>query len=217
MKRKRIRNGDTAEQIAAVLRAEIVAGDHAPGAILYQEELAERFQTSRMPIRDSLKILEREGLVVVPANKSATVAPLDPAHFIEINEMRAVAEPLALRTAIPELTNRQIELAVEIQTRAEQSDIANFATLNKDFHMALMEPCGKPLLIAHIASLNDLSQRYFQIAATELKYAKRSDEEHRALIGACMKRDVTAACKILEQHILSASEEMQTLIATAAK
>lgn len=217
MDRTRTRDGDTAEQIAAVLRAEIVAGECAPGAVLYQEDLAERFQTSRMPIRDSLKILEREGLVVVPANKSAIVAPLDPASFMEINEMRSVAEPLALRNAIPELTNRQIERAVEIQTRAEQSDIADFASLNRDFHMVLMVPCGRPLLMTHIASLNDLSQRYFQIAATELDYAERSHEEHRALIDACMARDVTAACKILEHHILSASAEMQTLIASAAK
>ena len=216
MKRKLVRDGDTAEQIAAVLRAEIVAGDHAPSAILFQEELAERFQTSRMPIRDSLKILEREGLVVVPANKSATVSPLDPASFMEINEMRAVAEPLALRTAMPELTNRQIEHAAAIQGKAEKSDIAEFATLNRDFHMALMEPCGRPRLLAHIASLNDASQRYFHLAAVNLDYSARSHDEHRALIKACMTRDTKEACLILERHILSASHEMKKALTVGA-
>lgn len=211
MKSKPVRDGETAEQIARELRAEIIAGDRRPGAVLFQEELAQRFQTSRMPIRDSLKILEREGLVVVPANKSATVSPLDPASFMEINEMRAVAEPLALRTAMPELTNRQIEHAAAIQKKAEQSSIVEFASLNRDFHMALLEPCGWPLLLAHITSLNDLSQRYFQVAVKDLEYSDQSHNEHRALIDACLERDAAKACEILEQHILSASKEMQAL------
>ncbi len=210
MESKLVRGGETAEQIADTLRAEIIAGDHQPGDVLFQEELAQRFQTSRMPIRDSLKILEREGLVIVPANKSATVSPLDPANFMEINEMRAVAEPLALRAAIPELTNRQIEHAAKIQEKAEQSETSEFASLNREFHMALLEPCKRPLLLTHITSLNDLSQRYFQVAVKELEYSDKSHKEHRALIDACLERDAAKACVILEQHILCASKELQT-------
>lgn len=209
MKQKPIRDGETAEHIASVLRAEIIAGTHEPGEVLYQEKLADRFQTSRMPIRDSLKILEREGLVDVPANKSATVSQLDPASFIEINEMRAVAEPLALKIAMPELTNRQIDQAAAIQDQAERSDIAVFAALNRDFHLALIQPCARPRLLAHIASLNDASQRYFYLAAVDLDYSVHSHCEHRALLEACRVRDVEKACVMLERHILSASEKMQ--------
>ncbi|WP_341235507.1 GntR family transcriptional regulator [uncultured Sulfitobacter sp.] len=216
MKQKPTRDGETAEHIASVLRAEIIAGDREPGEVLYQEELADRFQTSRMPIRDSLKILEREGLVVVPANKSATVSPLDPASFVEINEMRAVAEPLALKIAMPELTNRQIDRAITIQDEAERSDIAVFAALNRDFHMALIQPCERPRLLAHIASLNDASQRYFHLTAVDLDYSTQSHDEHRALIAACMARNTEKACAILERHILSASEKMRIAMLSKA-
>ncbi|MDW3181398.1 GntR family transcriptional regulator [Roseobacter sp.] len=209
MTRKIIRDGQTAEEIAAALCAEIIAGKHPPETMLFQEELAERFQTSRMPIRESLKILEREGLVLLPANRSAVVAPLDVKSFVEINEMRAVAEPLALRHAIPELTNRLIAQAEAIQDDAEQSDIAEFAALNRAFHMTLLGPCARPRLLSHIASLTHLSQRYFHTVAVELEYSASSHKEHRALLAACAARDAACACAILQDHIEAASRLME--------
>lgn len=206
---KRTRDGETAEQIATILRQEIIAGTCAPGSTLHQEKLAARFQTSRMPIRDSLRLLERDGLVILPPNKSATVAPLDPASFVEINEMRSVAEPLALKIAIPELTNRQIKEAEAILDHAASAELSEFAALNRAFHLALMTPCGRPRLLAHIATLNDALLRYFYVAAVELDYTTRSHKEHRALLGACLARDTQQACALLEQHILSASEAMR--------
>ncbi len=208
MTEKIIRDGEAADVIAALLRAEIIKGVHAPGTLLRQEELAKRFKTSRMPIRDSLKILEREGLIVLPANRSAQVAPLDPKSFRDISEMRAVAEPLALKHAIPELTNRQIEVASVIQHEAEQAVSDQFSKLNKAFHAALLTPCERPRLLNHIATLNDLSERYFHVAVVEMSYADHSHKEHQDLIKACKQRDVETACRILEAHISSASERI---------
>jgi len=208
MNEKTTRDGETAKTVAAQLRAEIVTGELAPGILLRQEDLAQRFNTSRMPIRDCLKILEREGLVVLPMNRSAQVAPLDPESFQEINEMRAVAEPLALKLAIPELTNRQIEIAEAFQDEAERADVNQFSKLNKSFHIALLTPCNRPRLLNHIATLNDLSERYFQAAAIELNYTDRSNQEHRELLAASRKRDVEMASQILESHISNASKQM---------
>lgn len=202
------RDGDTADRITTLLRDDIIRGAMPPGALLYQEELAARFQTSRMPVREGLKRLAQEGLVLLPANKTAQVAPLDPAAFSEVNEMRAVAEGLALRHAIPELSNRQIDRAEALQDQAEAAGLAQFAQLNRDFHMALLAPCGRPRLLAHIASLNDLSQRYFQIVATQLDYAAPSHAEHRDLLAACRARDVDTACALLDRHIMTANEQM---------
>lgn len=215
MGRQKVREGDTADNIAVALRDEIIRGQLKPDAVLYQEELAARFNASRMPVRDSLKILEREGLVLLRANKSATVAPLDPDSFTEINEMRGVAEPLALKLAIPELTNRQIEQAAALQEQAERAALSEFARLNKAFHLTLMQPCNRPRLLAHIASLSDLSERYFHVAAVELNYATRSHAEHRALIDCCLARDTDTACTLLAEHIHTASQAMLDAIQSA--
>ena len=61
------RDGDTADRITTLLRDDIIRGAMPPGALLYQEELAARFQTSRMPVREGLKRLAQEGLVLLPA------------------------------------------------------------------------------------------------------------------------------------------------------
>lgn len=206
------RNGGISEAIASNLRSEIIAGSLQPGAVLRQEVLAKRFKTSRMPIRESLKILEREGLVIQPANCSAYVAELDMKSFTEINEMRVIAEQLALKHAIPELNNRQIRIAEEIQEKAENAGIEHFAGLNKDFHAELLRPCGRPRLLAHIITLNELSERYFNTAARRLCYEECSHKEHRALLEACKKRDVELGCKILEAHITNASEQLLNIL-----
>ncbi|TDK50009.1 GntR family transcriptional regulator [Antarcticimicrobium luteum] len=209
------RTGATATQIAAALRTDIIAGAFAPGTVLRQEELARRFHTSRMPVRDSLRILEQEGLVILATNRGARVAPLDAAGFREISEMRAVAEPLALKHAIPELTNRQLDQAEAILDQAETAAADRFGALNKAFHLALLAPCQRPRLLSHIAGLSDLNERYLHLAARELDYAARSHAEHRALLAACRDRDAERACGLLTAHIVSASEALLAALRTA--
>ena len=207
-KNKIKRNGESSAKILELLRAEIISGIIAPGKSLRQEELALRFSTSRMPVRECLKSLEREGLVEFIENRGAQVTHLDPDSFQEICEMRVVLESLALKHSIPELTNRQIEKAESIQDKAERSGEKNFGELNKLFHTTLIAPCGRQRLLAHIASLNDLSERYLRFAIVELDYAEHSHMEHRALLDACKARDTHNACKLVKKHISKAGEKL---------
>lgn len=200
------RNGQRALGIAEELRRDIIRGDLKPGRILRQEELAQRFNTSRSPIRDSLRLLERQGLVTMPTNKGAEVTGLNAEDFLEISDMRALAEPLALRHAIPNLTNRHLDMAAQIQSEAETGPIEQFSELNKRFHACLVAPCNRPRLLAHLRNLNDLNERYLHFAATTLDYVSRSHQEHRSLLDACLARDADHAVKLLEQHITQASQ-----------
>lgn len=206
------RNGGKAAQIAADLRAGIICGAFPPGEILRQEDLAQRFQSSRMPIRDSLRILEQEGLVELPTNRGARVSRLSAVDFEDISSMRSFAEPLALRYAIPNLTNRQIELAAGIQAQAEKAPIEQFAKLNHSFHLALVEPCNRPKLLAHIVTLSDQNMRYLRYATETLDYANQSHTEHNALLSACYLRDSKAASQLLKTHIESASRALLELL-----
>lgn len=202
------RNGERSLQIAETLRKSIVRGELEPGVILRQEDLAHRFGTSRTPIRDCLRLLEQQGLVTVPTNKGAEVTALNADDFREISEMRALAEPLALRHAIPNLTNRHLEAAERIQSEAEAASIGMFSELNKAFHACLLEPSNRPRLLAHLANLSNLNERYLWYAATTLDYVARSHNEHRAILQACFRRDVDRACTLLEQHINDAKHSL---------
>lgn len=199
------RTGNSTSNITTVLRKEIISGVLGPGTKLHQQALADRFRASRMPVRESLQALVAEGLVVWPNRHSAKVAPLLPDELREISEMRIIAESLAMRLAIPEITNRDLAQAESLQSTAETAGAEDFATLNTAFHQTLLSPCNRPRLLAHILELERLSQRYLMVTATELDYFRRSHSEHRALIGACRTRDADAACRLLERHITDAS------------
>jgi len=202
------RSGAQAAEIAKLLRSDIISGTFGPGETLRQEHLAKRFHSSRMPVRDALRILEQEGLVDMQPNRGAQVARLDAEDFREIYEMRAVAEVLALKHAIPELTESRIEEAARLQEQSERSDVEHFGRLNKQFHETLYAPCGRPRLLAHIAALNELADRYLRIAAIELDYVQRSNAEHQALLAASRARDTNAACSLLDRHITAAGEQL---------
>ena len=194
------------EEIVEALRTDIIEGRFRPDAKLRQELLAERFGVSRMPVREALGRLEAEGLVVSRPNRSVRVAPLNVADMIEIFEMRVAAETLALRLAIPHLSNAQIEKASEIQQSLETAPIEKFGLLNSQFHRMLYEPCAKPRLLSHIETLATAADRYLRITIAAIDYADKSHREHHALLEACHARDEAAAINCLASHIGDAAD-----------
>lgn len=200
--------GHQARLVADALRDDIISGRLAGGSVVRQQHLAERFGVSRIPVREALRRLAAEGLVDMAPNKGATVAPLSLADFCEIYEMRAASEVLALRTALPHLTDAQIDIAEGLQEQMEAAPVDQFGTLNAAFHQTLYEPCGRPRLLAHIAMLANAADRYLRVGAGSLGYAGRSHREHRALLAACRNRNAEAAMGILSRHIEEASAFM---------
>lgn len=210
------RTGEQTQNIAMKIRKDIVDGILVAGQPLRQQHIAEVYKSSRMPVRDALRILENEGLVDIIVNKGARVAPLDAEALKEIYEMRSAAETLALKIAMPDLTNRHIENAAKIQNEIETGKIENFSAANAAFHKMLYSPCNRPRLLNHIASLSELADRYLRVAIVELNYIECSNKEHHNLLQACIKRDEAKACSILASHIEKAGEALyQRLKATA--
>jgi len=200
--------GAQAAEIAARLCDEIVSGAIEGGARLGQDALAARFGVSRMPVREALRLLEAQGLVDVPPNRSAIVARLSRDDLVDIFDMRASAEPLALGLALPHLTNAQIDRAAEIQHDIEHAPLDRFGDLNAAFHRTLHAPCGRPRLLAHIDSLNALADRYLRLAIGTMDHQGPSDAEHHALLEACRDRDEASARAVLTAHIVRARDAL---------
>src|SRR5690625_4840243 len=96
----------TATLIVNQLRESIITGELAPGSRLRQQDLARKYEASRMPIREALQRLESEGLVSVVAHSGAWVASLDLEEFQKTYQLRNVVEPFALEQSILGLTAR---------------------------------------------------------------------------------------------------------------
>ena len=208
------RPGDQSDELAAALRRWIVAGDFPAGAPLRQEDLARRLYASRMPLREALRTLAAEGFVTIRPNRGAVVAPIDADELREITELREVLETMALRHAVPRLSNAQIDEAAAIQDEIERGDDAAFGPLNARFHLALYKAADRPLLLRHVTTLHGLSERYLRVAVGELGLNPRSSEEHRALLDACYTRDSDRAAAVLSEHILMPGRAVEAEVRT---
>jgi DNA-binding GntR family transcriptional regulator len=206
------KKGDQAEVLVEAIRSAIIEGRLKPDQALRQEEIAAEFETSRMPVRDALRILNLQGLVRLVPNKGAVVAPIDANELVENTEMREAAELLALGLAIPQLSNAQIDTAAHVQREIEGAELHEFGNLNKRFHMAVYAPCNRPRLLAHISNLHDIAERYMCFALENLDYVQRSTDEHHRLIEACFNRDKASAETVLRSHIADAGKALLTYL-----
>jgi len=101
----------TSDFVAGTLREAIVSGQLGSGTLLKQDELAERFHVSKIPVREALKRLEAEGLVSFIRNKGALVASMSPDEIWEYVEIRAMLEARAAELSAPRISDANLEKA----------------------------------------------------------------------------------------------------------
>jgi DNA-binding GntR family transcriptional regulator len=203
-------------QIARALAQRIVTGVLPPGAPIRQDRIAAEFRASHVPVREAFRKLEAQGLVVSEPRRGVRVAPIDPAAVIEVTEMRAALETLALRHALPKLTEADIAAAAEAQAAgATSTDIAVWEEANRRFHRALTAPCALPRLMATIDDLHQVGARFLFATWKELEWQPRSDDEHRVIMSAIGKRNARGAIAALSEHILAAGRALAAMLETA--
>jgi DNA-binding GntR family transcriptional regulator len=201
-------------QIARALAHRIVTGALAPGAPIRQDRVAEEFRASHVPVREAFRKLEAQGLVVSEPRRGVRVAPLDPATVMEVTEIRAALEALALRHAMPKITDADLSAAGAAQSQGEASaDIAVWEAANRRFHHALLAPCAMPRLMTSIDDLHQVSARFLFATWQELEWQPRSDDEHRVILARMRARNVAGATTALEDHILAAGRALCAMLA----
>src|SRR5579863_1559271 len=191
-----------ADQVAAILRESIADGSLKSGAPLRQDELAQRFGFSRMPIRDALRLLEAEGVVAIHPTRGAFVATMDATEIKEIYAVRELLEVEALRLACPRLSDKALkEAALTLDQIDAEPDVGRWGALNKVFHLALYGACGNARLLGLIEAQHNSADRYVRILLSNLDYRARSQSEHRKILAACRARDEERAAIWLRKHL----------------
>lgn len=194
-----------AGQIARTLAERIVSGALPPGQWLRQDHVAAEFRASHVPVREAFRRLAAQGLVTVEPRKGARVAPLDSSDVLEVAEMRAALEVLALRHAMPRMSGEALEAAHEAACpNSADTDIEALEENNRCFHRAIVTPCAMPRLLAAIADLHRASARHLFAAWRILNWRSRSDDEHRAILAAIQAGRGEEACTRLGAHIAAA-------------
>ncbi|HWP01882.1 MAG TPA: GntR family transcriptional regulator [Gemmatimonadaceae bacterium] len=186
------------DRAVAVLRQEIITGVLPPDTLIHIGATAERLGVSTIPIREALRTLASEGLVVPVPQRGFCVRPISAADLIDTYRMRLILDPLATRWAIPRLTADDIQRLAAILDALRAAYAANdqpaIHRLHRAFHFGIYEAAGSPWLLRFLSMLWENSQRYLLLVT-------HREAEHRRILDACATGDPALAERLVRAHL----------------
>jgi DNA-binding GntR family transcriptional regulator len=193
-----------AETVLQQLRVFLASGRLLPGQQLVQEDLAEDLGVSRVPIRESLKILEGEGHVTYHPNRGYFVTELSADDLIELYRIRQILEAEALAQAVLEVSDADIadieSILEQVELAAESGDVERLTEANRAFHFSIIELSGMNRLSRLIRQLWDASDIYRTVYFRDPVNRERVHSEHREIIDALKARDAQALIRAQNSH-----------------
>ncbi|MFG3133278.1 GntR family transcriptional regulator [Streptomyces tendae] len=195
------------EQATEELRRAILAGDLAPGAEYSLRELAGMLDISFIPIREALRSLESEGLVIMRPGRSAVITPLDLDDLHGIYRLRRALEPEIARRSCGLLTDEKLDLleSLAIDFGAREHGMADIYDDHHAFHLALLAPAATAWDIRVLTTLWRAGERYIRIGFGRLDpdptEHERRGKAHTDLVAAFRTRDPDAVALAVEQHL----------------
>ncbi|MFE7444050.1 GntR family transcriptional regulator [Streptomyces chartreusis] len=193
------------------LRRRILDGDLAPGTVLSQVKLAQLLGTGRTPLREALRMLEREGLVDAEYNRRVRVSELSMAELDEIYARRVVLEAMAVRTTIPRMSSGDKEKlhSLEREMAAFMPDpvsrLQEWEVPHREFHRLLISHAGRSV-VYDIQVLQDHAERYRAVLGRGLPGSfGPGAEDHASLVASVMAGDVDTASRTLASHLARAA------------
>ena len=202
--------------VADGIRLAILRGQLAPGQTLKQEELARQFGLSRAPVREALRQLEAEGLVVSYPHRGTVVAQLSPEDIEEVFLIRIVLETTLLRLAVPKLSDLDLRKAESVLDQTDSDgNPAHSAELNWAFHETLYLAASLPRMLNIVKMLHNHALRYHLVGFVALDFKKQSQDGHRQILEACKSRDEAAAVAALSSHLSESGKSIVSYVRQA--
>ena len=204
------------ELVFESIREAIIGGKLRPGERLMEIQLAEEMGVSRTPIREAIRKLELEALVVMIPRKGAYVAGLSMKDIADVFEIRRALEGLAAELACERITDEELEelerYLVRIAEDIESQDISKVVATDTDFHTLLYKASRNQRLSQTINNLREQIQRFRMTSLSYPGRMRNALEEHRKIVEAISARDSEAARKIAQEHIENAENSMMNMI-----
>ncbi|WP_104081498.1 GntR family transcriptional regulator [Cryobacterium sp. Y11] len=197
-------DGNSSTRIAEFIRNAILSGEYRPGARIRQEDVAQRFGASRIPVREALRTLKADGLVTLVANAGAWVSRMTPAECSEVYETRERVEPLLLRYAMPGLDAVAIDHLDELAEQMRRThDVEEFLRLDREFHLGSYTTARTTVLGDLVNRLWNTTQHYRRAFTLLLEEhsARVVHDEHHLLVTAIRDGDTDGAEAVLSGHI----------------
>jgi DNA-binding GntR family transcriptional regulator len=205
------------DMVAALIREQIITGELAAGEQLRQRDLAQRFQVSQTPVREAMRRLESEGLVIGDTHRGFTVVEPDDGPVEENLQIRAALESLGASLAaskidaaglarLEELNNQMRALGDAVDHGEGDAGRAKgdprYAVLNREFHFTVYEYARSPLLLSLMRLLWASLYGGPKTARTHAESAR----QHDVIVAALRAADPAAAAASTYQHIMGSPD-----------
>jgi DNA-binding GntR family transcriptional regulator len=190
--------------VAALLRELVITGELTAGEQLRQRDLAQRFGVSQTPVREAMRRLESEGLLICDTHRGFTVVPPDDGRVEENFQIRAALESLGASLAARKIDAHGLarlrDLNDKMRALADDDD-PDYAELNREFHFTVYSCAGSPLLLSLMRLLWASLHPGPRVSRTHAESAR----QHDAILAALTEGDAAAASAMTYQHIMGAA------------
>lgn len=193
------------EELTQGLRDLIIRGDLQPGVKVPEKDLCEAYKVSRTPLREALKVLASEGLVVLEPNRGARVSLITQEDLAEVFPVMGALEALAGELACQNITPAELN---DIRTHHEamlahyrDRDLASYYAANQRIHEGILAAAKNQTLTAHYRSLAARVQRARYVANTTPARWTQAVEEHELIMSHLAARNGEKLAAILRLHL----------------
>lgn len=200
------------QEVAERLRQRIFAHELLPGTWVDEQKLAEQYGISRTPLREALKVLASEGLVILKPRRGCYVTEISPQDLDDIFPLIALLEGRCAAEAVAKMTPADLEQLTAIHERLELSAreerIADFFEANQEFHKTIQELANNRWLLQVIQDLRKVLKLSRLHSLSLEGRLQQSLEEHRAILAALKAGDAPQVEKAMHDHLLSGREAL---------
>ena len=193
------------EELVTRLRQAIVEGSLEPGAKVPERELCENLGVSRTPLREALKVLANEGLVILESNRGARISNVTMEELEAAFPVIAVLEGLAGELACERASDDEVAQIVarhrDMFRHYDAGDRPAYFQANHDIHAALMAAARNPVLAQHYSMLSSRVERARLLANVSDSRWAQAVEEHRGIMEAVESRDGQRLSTLLKAHL----------------
>jgi len=204
--------------VFTTLRQAILRGELKPGERLMEIQLAKKLGVSRTPIREAIRKLELEGLVLTIPRRGAEVAEITEKNMQDVLEVRKSLEALATELACERITGKDIEELkkknVEFKESLSTKDVTKIAEADVGFHDIIFEATDNQRLIQLLSNLREQMYRFRVEYLKNESWYPQLITEHEALIHHLESRQKDEAMQIMSKHIDNQAEVVRDVIQT---
>jgi len=205
-----------AQQAYTQIKERVITTVMLPGSVIEEAALMATLNLGRTPIREALKLLEAEKLVVISTRRGMFVADVSLTDLRQIEEMRLSLDSLCVRQAAQRNTPRQLDEmrrhAGELETYAKGGSQDELLNLDRRFHALLREASHNRLLEAECRRLYDLALRIGFLCLGRVKPEDLAENAFKEILTAVETRDEDRADRAMRRHIICFGEAVRQLI-----